>query len=126
LIAATGWNLLFVSSEHYGAFGIADNSLALMRDDSDVPCIFVGYDGHVFLSEPDGPGAITLRWHGLKLKEADVQVLPKRLQKHSHQYTQTEKSLFRLKVALQHPRRSLRRLLHPWRGQIADTGEKVP
>jgi hypothetical protein len=124
LIAATSLNLLFVKSEHYGAFDIADNSLALMRDDSHAPRIFVGYDGHVFLSGPDGPGCITLPWHGLKLKEADVQVLSKHLQKYPDQYTRTEKFLFRLTLALQNPRRALRRLLHPWSGQTADKREK--
>jgi hypothetical protein len=115
LVAATELNLLFVSSEHYGAFGIADNSLALMRDDSHVPHIFVGYDGHVFLSQANVLGSITLPWHQRKLKETDVQVLPKRLQKYSDQYTRTDKFLYRLKFGLQRPRRVLRKLLHPWR-----------
>jgi hypothetical protein len=123
LIAATAFNLLFVRSEHYGAFGISDNSLALMRDDSDVPHIFVGYDGHVFLSQSNVLGSIALRWHRLKLKEADIQVLPERLQKYPDQYNRTEKFLYRLKFGLQNPRRVFRRLLHPWRGQIADSTE---
>lgn len=100
LIASTAWNLLFVSSEHYGAFGIADNSLDLIRDDSDVPQIFVGYDGHVFLSQANVPGSITLPWHGLKLKEGDIQVLPELLQKFPDQYTRTQKILYRLKRRL--------------------------
>jgi len=82
LIAVTAWNLLFVSSEHFEAFGIPDNSLPLMRDDSDVPHIFVGYDGHVFLSQASALGSITLPWHGIELKEADVQALPEHLQKY--------------------------------------------
>lgn len=113
LIAATGLNLLFVRSEHYGAFGITDNSLALMRDDSGVPQIFVGYDGHVFLSTANELGSITLPWHRLALKEADVQVLPEHLQKYPDQYSGTEKFLYQLKLGVQLPRRVLRRLLHP-------------
>jgi len=117
LIATTEFNLLFVSHEHYGAYGIADNSLALMRDDSRVPHIFVGYDGHVFLSEENIPGAIALPWHHLALKEADVQVLPKRLQKYPDQYTRIENFLYQVKYDLQQPRRVLRRLQHLWRRQ---------
>jgi hypothetical protein len=117
LIATTEFNLLFVSHEHYGAYGIADNSLALMRDDSRVPHIFVGYDGHVFLSEENIPGAIALPWHHLALKEADVQVLPKRLQKYPDQYTRIENFLYQMKYDLQQPRRVLRRLQHLWRRQ---------
>ena len=102
LIAATALNLLFVRSEHYGAFGIVDNSLALIRDDSDVPHIFVGYDGQVFLSQANVLGCITLPWHQVKLTEADVQVLPKRLQKYPDQYTRTDKFWLRLKARLRH------------------------
>jgi hypothetical protein len=106
LIASTDLNLLFVASEHYPAFGIADNSLALMRDDSDVPRIFVGYDGHVYLAHGKRRGFISLTWHGLKLKESDVQALPKRLRKYPDEYTAAEKRLFRWKFGF---------LKHPWR-----------
>ena len=111
LIAATALNLLFVSSEHYGAFGIADNSLALMRDDSRVPQIFFGYDGHVFLSEANVTGSIGVGWHHLELRESDVQVLPKRLQKYPDQYTRFERLQYLLKCGLQDPRRSWQRLV---------------
>jgi hypothetical protein len=103
LIATTYLNLLFVASEHYAAFGIADNSLALMRDDSGVPRIFVGYDGHVFLSHGERSGFISLPWHGLRLKEPDAQVLPERLQKYPDEYTPAEKRAFRWKFGLKHP-----------------------
>ena len=115
LIATTELNLLFVISDHYGAFRIADNSLALMRDDSNIPHIFVGYDGHVFLSQSNVLGAIAVPWHGLKLKENDVQVLPERLQKYPDEYTTADKYLFRWKFGFKRPKRILRRLLHPWR-----------
>jgi len=115
LIATTELNLLFVISDHYGAFRIADNSLALMRDDSNIPHIFVGYDGHVFLSQSNVLGAIAVPWHGLKLQENDVQVIPERLQKYPDEYTTADKYLFRWKFGFKRPKRILRRLLHPWR-----------
>ena len=65
LIAATLYNLLFANSKYYPLFDIPDNSLAVMRDDSKVPHIFVGYDDKVFLSELDSLGAISLPWHGM-------------------------------------------------------------
>ncbi len=118
LVACTSTNLLFVVAEHFGAFDIADNSLAVMRDDSDVPQIFVGYDGHVFLSQASRLGSIALPWHNeLELKEAGVQALPRLLQKHPGQYTLLEKWLFRLTFSLKHPRRALHRLLRPQKGQ---------
>jgi len=117
LIAVTHLNLLFVSAEYYGAFGIADNSLSLMRDDSDVPQIFVGYDGHVFLSQANVTGSITLPWHGLKLKESAVQVLPKRYQKYPSQYSAAEKWVHRVKLGLTDPGWTLRRLMRLFRGE---------
>jgi len=115
LIAATELNLLFVTSDHFGAFGIADNSLALMRDDSNIPHIFIGYDGHVFLSQSNVLGAIDVPWHGLKLEENDVQLIPERLQKYPDEYTRADKCLYRWKFGFKRPKRVLRRLLHPWR-----------
>jgi len=116
LISVTALNLVFVSSEHFHLFGIADNSLALMRDDSDGPQIFVGYDGHVFLAQANVLGAIKLPWHHLELKEADVQVLTGRLQQYPDKYTRTEQLKVRLRSGLQHPRRFLQRVLHACRG----------
>jgi hypothetical protein len=111
LIAATRSNLLFVTAEHYDAFGITDNSLALMRDDSMVPRVFVGYDGHVFLSEAGELGSITLPWHHwLRLGERDVQGLPKRLQKYPERYNLAEKLQWYARYALQNPRLAVQRL----------------
>ena len=112
LVAVTPLSLLFVSSEHYGAFGIADNSLALMRDDSQLPHIFFGYDGHVFLSEGNVAGPIAVGWHHLKLRESDVQALPTRLQKYPDQYSRIERIQYLLKCGLQNPRVGLRKFLH--------------
>jgi hypothetical protein len=113
LVAATELNLLFVTSDQYAAFGIADNSLALMRDDSNIPHIFVGYDGHVFLSQSNILGAIALPWHVLKLKENDVQLIPEHLQKYPDEYTRADRFLFGWKFGFK--RRVLRRLSRLWR-----------
>jgi hypothetical protein len=87
-----------------------------MRDDANIPHIFVGYDGHVFLSQSNVPGAIAVPWHELKLTENDVQLIPERLQKYPDEYTRIDKCLFRWKFGFKSPKRVLRRLLHPWRG----------
>ncbi|MEP6714597.1 MAG: hypothetical protein ABJC09_03430 [Terriglobia bacterium] len=107
LICATANNLLFVASEHYGAFNIPDNSLELMRDDSNVGQIFIGYDGHVFLSQGGVHGQVTVAWHGVKLAERKVQVLPKALQKYPDQYTLIQRVMF---YALTGPGRVWRKL----------------
>jgi hypothetical protein len=95
LIAITRCNLLFVDSAYYPLFHISDNSLEVMRaDESDVPFIFVGYDGRVFLSEHGGFGSISLLWHGVKLQESAVQALPRRLRAYPGCYTPTQHALF--------------------------------
>ena len=111
LVAATEANLLFVKREFYAAFDIADNSLPLIRDDSGVPQLFIGFDGHVFLSQANAPAAVPMPWHGIEIRETDVQVLPRRLQKFPGDYTRAERFLFRLRFGFKRPRRFLRRLL---------------
>lgn len=96
LIAVTRGNLLFVDSAYYPLFHIPDNSLEVMRaEDSDVPHIFVGFDGKVFLSERGGCGSITLAWHGVTLRESAVQGLPRYLRTYPGCYSPTQKVLFR-------------------------------
>jgi hypothetical protein len=94
LIAVTSLNLLFVDSRYYPLFDIPDDSLAVMRDDSKVPHIFVGYDGKVFLSELDTLGSISLPWHGVRLSQSAVQCLPTRLQKYPENYSRKNKFIF--------------------------------
>ena len=94
LIAARQWNLLFITRELFGLFDIEDNSLPAMREDNEVPHVFVGFDGHVFLRD-SGSAGLHLPWHGLWLPEGAVQLLPKRLQKHSDRYTGFERWLYR-------------------------------
>jgi hypothetical protein len=95
LIAATTWNLIFVDSRNYELFSIPDNSLEVMRDDSDVPQIFVGYDGTTFLSQSGNLGSISVGWHPpLRLFEFEVQALPGFLRKYPDNYTLTQRALF--------------------------------
>jgi len=96
LISATSLNLIFVDSRYYPLFGIPDNSLAVMRDDSTVPHIFVGYDGRIFLTENGSTGGIALPWHGLTLRESAVQRLPGFLRKHPPNYTRFDRFCLRL------------------------------
>jgi hypothetical protein len=98
LIAATSLNLLFVKREYYPLFHIPDNSLEVMRDDSRCAQIFCGFDGRVFLAEEGMRDAISLPWHHLKLRERDVQVIPKRLQKYPYpdSYSFLERLAWRL------------------------------
>jgi len=105
LIAVTAPNLLFVASEYYKAYDIPDNSLAVMRDESLVPKIFVGYDGHIFLVQGSAFGSIQVPWHGLSLTESKVQVLPGWLQKNAGRYSLVNKVVF----GVLHPQRALRR-----------------
>ena len=97
LIAMTKANLLFVDSVYYPLFHIPDNSLDVMREDeSDVPYVFVGFDGKIFLSERGGFGSISLRWHGLTLRESAVQRLPRFLRTYPGSYNLIQRLLFRL------------------------------
>jgi hypothetical protein len=94
LIAVTGLNLLFTTREFFDLFNITDNSLAAMRDDSEIPHVFVGFDGHVFLRHSADAG-LHIIWHALFLPESAVQLLPKRLQKYPAQYTDFERTVYR-------------------------------
>lgn len=89
LISVTGPNLLFVDAKYYGIFGIPDNSLSVMRDETDVTSLFLGFDGTVMM---DGPG--DLPWHGGKVKIK--QVFPKILRRYPPNYSKFQKLLFRM------------------------------
>ena len=62
LVAVTAWNAIFVRSEYFPLFEIANNQPAALREDvSTVTHIFCGYDGKIFLS-----GYGFLPWHQLR------------------------------------------------------------
>jgi hypothetical protein len=86
LVAATIANLVFVDRQYFELFGIPDNSLELMRDDSACPHIFVGFDGSVKLSEAGQQGSIALWWHGIRIKEESIQQLPRVLRAYPETY----------------------------------------
>jgi hypothetical protein len=91
LICAMTSNLIFVESCYFALFNIPDNSLALMRDDSETPHLFFGYDGHVFLH-----GDTSLTWNPrVTLRESSIQALPRHLQKLPGNYTGFERWLFK-------------------------------
>lgn len=114
LIAVTSLNLLFTRRELFGLFNITDNSLEAMRDDSEVPHVFVGYDGHVFLRE-SGDAGLHLWWHHpLFLPESAVQLLPKRLQKYPERYTDFERSVYRYWSFFKRPEPVRRAVTHCW------------
>jgi hypothetical protein len=95
LIAVTRWNLIFVDSRYYELFRIPDNSLEVMRDDSDVPQIFVGYDGTTFLSQSGILGSIAVNWHPpVRLFGFEAQGLPAFLRKYPDNYSATQRILF--------------------------------
>ena len=103
LIGITKINLLFVDAAYYSLFHIPDNSFEVMRtDESDVTQIFVGYDGRVFLSERGAFGSISLKWHGLTLRESAVQRLPRYFRTYPGCYNRTRKVLFRWYCRLQY------------------------
>jgi hypothetical protein len=71
LVAVTLHNALFVRSDHFAAFGIADNSPAALRpDESMVTYIFNGIDGTVFIR-----GYGRLGWHGIPYRERRMQLV---------------------------------------------------
>jgi hypothetical protein len=69
LVAATANNCLFVPKEHFPLFGIADNSVQVLRPNEElVSYIFNGFDGTVFVR---GNGKV--QWHGIPYSEARMQ-----------------------------------------------------
>jgi len=68
--------------------------------------IFVGYNGRLLLR-----GAATLRWHGLRFYEEDIQALPNWLQKYPDNMNFFQKQAFQLLRLLRRWRASWRRRL---------------
>jgi hypothetical protein len=90
LVCVIGTNLLFVDRQYYGAFGIPDNSLEIMRDEAAVTHLYLGFDGSLIM---DGPAS--LYWHGglpLKLK----QPVPKFIRGYPPNYGRWQSLIFRL------------------------------
>jgi hypothetical protein len=73
LICCLRQNGFFIKSEYFNLFEIHDNSPFTLRTDlSLLTYLFCGYDGQIFLR-----GSRKLPWHGCRLKEEKMQVIPK-------------------------------------------------
>ena len=90
LVAATAYNAIFVRSEYFDLFNIADNSPGALREDtSAVTHIFCGYDGTIFIR-----GANQLHWHGCSYS-ARIRQIPKRFRRFPDNYGPMTSWLFR-------------------------------
>jgi len=92
LICVLPFNAIFVRRELFPLYGIRDNSLRTLRKDlSLVTHLFTGFDGSVFIR-----GASRMPWHGLPLKESNVQQLPRFLRAYPGNYNAVQRVLLRL------------------------------
>jgi hypothetical protein len=81
LVATTLVNGIFVDEAYFPRFGIEDNAIsALHSDESHVTHLFQGFDGTLFIR-----GCNTLVWHGVPLRESEMQQLPAWLRRHPSQ-----------------------------------------
>ena len=86
LVAVLPFNAFFVRRKYFNLFKISDNNPRILRTIvDDVTYLFVGYDGRILLQ-----GAKRMPWHGIRLKESKMQVLPGFLQKHPNNYNRIE------------------------------------
>jgi hypothetical protein len=90
LVAVLPHNALFVRDEYYPLFQMESNAPEVLRTNTDaITYLFSGYDGRVFLR-----GSCRLPWHGMDLKESQVQPLPRLLQKYPENYSRLERCVF--------------------------------
>lgn len=76
LVCVTPWNGIFVDAQYFPLFHVADNRAETLRIHTDkVTHMFSGYDGRIRMT-----GYRTLPWHGVKIVEDKVQVIPRFLQ----------------------------------------------
>jgi len=87
LVCVLPFNAFFVKREFFHLFFIENNSPQLLRTDiSAITHLFIGYDGKIFLR-----GSCKLPWHGIALKESDVQPLPRILRRYPGNYTRVQR-----------------------------------
>jgi len=90
LVSVLEFNALFVRAEDFQVFEIDDNRPETLRADlSAITWLFTGFDGRVFLR-----GRQELPWHGMRMKESRLQVLPSFLQKYPPSYGSLRRRLF--------------------------------
>lgn len=91
-VAITQTNIVFVRREFFAAFGISDNSLAVLRRDrSLITHIFFGYDGTVLTS-----GYRTIPWHQIPLNQSRLQHLPRILRSYPDDYGRVSRLIYRV------------------------------
>lgn len=92
LISVLTINAFFVKKELFPLFEIESNDPSTLNSSTEyITYLSVGYDGKVFLN-----GSRALPWHGIRIKENKVQVLPKFLRKFSGNYNFLQRIIFRL------------------------------
>jgi hypothetical protein len=92
LICANSLNGFFVASEYWSgdyAGSIAELG-AFRASEPDPVYLFSGYDGSVLMSSEGD-----LSWHGLKVKQEDVQILPSWLRRYPDDYSKLQRLAFR-------------------------------
>ncbi|MFH1562464.1 MAG: hypothetical protein ABIF11_03470 [Nitrospirota bacterium] len=108
LVSVLPFNAFFVKSEYYPLFQIEDNKPEILRTNlNDITYLFIGYDGKVFLI-----GAKKLPWHGIELKESNIQPLPKFLRKYPDNYSKIEKKIFPVYLLLSEPHTFIRKVFN--------------
>lgn len=92
-VCANRVNAFFVAQEHWtGAFAETESDLPRFRADApESVYLFSGYDGTVLHS-----GDPSLAWHGIPIRDEDLQVLPVFLRKYPYDYGWLQKQAFRL------------------------------
>jgi hypothetical protein len=92
LICILPFNAFFIDVKYFHLFEIADNSPGALRQDvSLVTWLFSGFDGSIHIA-----GSKTLPWHGMKMHERDVQVLPRSLRSYPGTYSTLQSLVLRM------------------------------
>jgi len=106
LVCVLPFNAFFVRKEFFHLFHLESNEPQVLRTDlSAITYLFSGYDGRVFLR-----GACTLPWHGIELKEPNIQPLPRFIRRYPGNYTRFQRMAFRLFLLAREPARFTKKL----------------
>lgn len=106
LIHATAVNGIFVDERYFARFGIDDPSPAALRADlSQVTWLFQTYDGVLHLA-----GNQRLRWHGVPLDAARLQIVPRLLRGFPPAFAPGRRMAWRAWRATREPGAAFRRL----------------
>ena len=90
LVSVLPFNAFFVRREYYPLFQLESNAPDVLRTSMEaITYLFSGYDGRVFLR-----GHCRLPWHGIALKESELQPLPRLFRTFPANYTTLQQKLF--------------------------------